>query len=213
MAKSYSVELHDGSSKHEQCAYQPTKWWSIYKQDIARYKKHRVNSPLLIIWLTEQGLWALLQYRIASALYRSNIPLVMKAPLLVLAVAIQKFLEIVTGISLPSQASIGPGLYIGHFGNIILSTDAVIGHTCNLSQGVTIGVSGRGERRGVPRIGNRVYIGANAVVAGKISIGDDAVIAANSLVISDVAAGTTVMGVPAQIKNTNGSEAYLDPLP
>jgi serine O-acetyltransferase len=74
-------------------------------------------------------------------------------------------------------------------------------------------VSGRGERRGVPRIGNRVYIDANAVVVGKISIGDDAVIAANSLVISDVAARTTVMGVPAQTKNTNGSEAYLDPLP
>lgn len=212
MEKSYSGELRDGSSKNEECTYRPMKWWSIYKEDTARYKKHRGNSPLFVIWLTEQGLWALLQYRMASALYRSNIPIVVKTPLLALAAASQKLVEIVTGITLPYQASIGPGLYIGHYGNIILSTGAVIGHTCNLSQGVTIGVSGRGERHGVPRIGNRVYIGANAVVVGKISIGDDAVIAANSLVTTDVAAHTTVMGVPAQIRNTNGSEAYLDPL-
>jgi len=187
------------------------KWWSMYKQDIARYKEYRGNSPLFIIWLTEQGLWALLQYRMASALYRFNIPIVVKAPLLALAVASQKLVEMVTGITLPYQASIGPGLYIGHYGNIILNVSAVIGHTCNLSQGVTVGVSGKGERRGVPRIGNRVYIAANAVVVGKISIGDDAVIAANSLVTKDVAAHTTVMGVPAQTISTNGSEAYLDP--
>ncbi len=161
--------------------------------------------------LTEQGLWALLQYRLASALYRSNLPLVVKVPLLTLAVATQKIIEIVVGITIPYQASIGPGLYIGHFGNIVLSSDAVIGQTCNLSQGVTIGVSGRGARRGVPKIGNRVYIAANAVVVGKISIGDDVVIAANSLVIADVPAHTTVMGVPAQVVNTHDSEEYLDP--
>jgi serine O-acetyltransferase len=211
MKKSDFVELHDSNSKNEGCTYQSMKWWSLYKRDIARYKQYRRNSPLFIIWLTEQGLWALLQYRIASALYRSNIPIVVKAPLLALAVASQKLVEIVAGITLPYKASIGPGLYIGHYGNIILSTDAAIGHTCNLSQGVTIGVSGRGQRRGVPRIGNRVYIGANAVVAGKILVGDDAVIAANSLVTTDVAAHTTVMGVPAQTVNTKGSEAYLDP--
>ncbi len=211
MEKSYSLEQSDGSSKNEKCTYRPIKWWSIYKQDITRYKKYRGKSPLFIVWLTEQGLWALLQYRMASALYRSNIPIVLKAPLLVLAAASQKLVEIVAGITLPYKASIGPGLYIGHYGNIILSTNAVIGHTCNLSQGVTIGVSGRGQRRGVPSIGNRVYIAANAVVVGKISIGDDAVIAANSLVTTDVAAHTTVMGVPAQTINTNGSEAYLDP--
>jgi serine O-acetyltransferase len=209
---SYLVESGDSYSKDEERPYYPTKWWSIYKQDIARYKKYRVNSPVFIIILTEQGLWALLQYRMASALYRSNIPFVVKAPLLTLTVVAQKFVEILTGITIPYQASIGPGLYIGHFGNIVLAADVIIGHTCNLSQGVTIGVSGRGLRRGVPKIGNRVYIATNAVVVGKITVGDDAVIAANSLVITDVATHTTVMGVPAQIRNANGSEMYLDPL-
>jgi serine O-acetyltransferase len=211
--KSGPLELpHIGSKSGEQTS-RPAKWRSLYKQDIARYKKHREHVSVLNLCLTEQGLWALVQYRLASALYRTSLPLPVKTPLLVLMLVWQKLVEIVTGITLPHQATIGPGLYIGHYGNIIVSPDAVIGHTCNLSQGVTIGVSGRGQRRGVPIIGNRVYIAAHAVVAGKVSIGDDAVIAANSLVINDVAAHTTVMGVPAQTINTYGSEAYLDPLP
>lgn len=207
------VELRNSGNKSEGHAYRPATWRSLYKQDIARYKKHRQHATVLNLCLTEQGLWALLQYRLASALYRAALPVPVKTPLLALMLAWQKFVEIVTGITLPHQATIGPGLYIGHYGNIIVSPEAVIGHTCNLSQGVTIGVSGRGRRRGVPVIGNRVYIAAHAVVAGKVSIGDDAVIAANSLVIGDVEAHTTVMGVPAQMTNTHGSEAYLDPLP
>lgn len=186
-------------------------WRSLFTQDIARYKKHRQHASLLNLCLTEQGLWALLQYRVASALYRSALPNPIKRPLLVLMSMWQKVVEIAAGITLPYQATIGPGLYIGHYGNIIVSPDAVIGHTCNLSQGVTIGVSGRGSRRGVPIVGNRVYIAAGAVVVGKITIGDDAVIAANSLVSTNVAARTTVMGVPAQVINTHGSETYLDP--
>jgi serine O-acetyltransferase len=212
MEKSYSVDIHSASSKDEEHAYRPRQWWSLYKQDMARYKSYRTNKPLFMFLLTEQGLWALLQYRIASAMYRSHLPHLIKAPLLALAIVWLKFIEMATGISIPCQATIGPGLYIGHFGNIFVSEDAVIGHTCNISQGVTIGVSGRGQRRGVPRIGNRVYIAANAVIVGKITIGDDAVIAANSLVTTDVTAHTTVMGVPAQLKSTHGSEAYLDPL-
>jgi serine O-acetyltransferase len=206
------VELHQGNGVgNARPPGSTTSWYGMYRQDVARYRKHRVRTPSFIVWCTEQGLWALLQYRMASGLFRSNLPPAVKLPLLALAAVSQKLVEIVTGITLPYQARIGPGLFIGHYGNLILSPDVVIGHTCNLSQGVTIGVSGRGARRGVPIIGNRVYIAANAVVVGKIMVGDDAVIAANSLVTSDVAPHTTVIGVPAQIKNTRGSEAYLDP--
>jgi serine O-acetyltransferase len=212
MEKSYGVDTYGANSKDKEYTHQPMQWWSFYKQDIARCKSYRMNRPSFMILLTEQGLWALLQYRIASAVYRSHLPRPIKAPLSALAILWLKFIEMTTGISLPCQAIIGPGLYIGHFGNIFVGEDTVIGHTCNISQGVTIGVSGRDQSRGVPKIGNRVYIATNAVVVGKISVGDDAVIAANSLVTTDVAAHTTVMGVPAQFKNANGSEAYLDPL-
>lgn len=211
--KSDALAPGASSIKSDRQTYRSVQWWSLYKQDIARYKKHREHASILNLYLTEQGLWALLQYRMASALYHSSLPMLVKIPVLILMRVWQKFVEIAAGITLPCQATIGPGLYIGHYGNIIVSPDAVIGDTCNLSQGVTIGVSGRGQRRGVPIIGNRVYIAASAVVAGKIAIGDDVVIAANSLVITDVAAHTTVMGVPAQAINTHGSETYLDPQP
>jgi len=185
-----------------------TGWLSGYRRDIGRYKAYR-NRGALTQLLTQQGLWALLQYRTASAIYRSSLPAVLRRPLLLLASAWQKLVEVLTGISLPYTASIGPGFYVGHFGNIIVNGEAVIGSNCNISQGVTIGVSGRGERRGVPTIGDRVYIGANAVVAGKITVGDDVVIGANSLVISDVPASSTALGVPAVIVDGNCSADYL----
>jgi serine O-acetyltransferase len=181
---------------------------SNFRKDIGRYEAYR-NRGVLTQLLTQQGLWALLQYRVASAIYRSSMPAVVQRPLLLLASAWQKLIEVTTGISLPYTATIGPGFYIGHFGNIIVNGEAVIGANCNISQGVTIGVSGRGERRGVPTIGDRVYIGANAVVAGKILVGDDAVIGANSLVVSDVPNASTAVGVPAVIVDGNGSADYL----
>ncbi len=210
MRKMYERETRD--SQDELPSYQATHWWALYKRDITRYKSHRMNASFVRLLLTEQGLWALLQYRIASAIYRSHLPVQMKTPLLLLIIIWLKVIEVTTGISISYQARIGPGLYIGHFGNIFVGEDAVIGHTCNISQGVSVGVSGRGEKRGMPRIGDRVYIAANAVVVGKITVGDDAVIAANSLVRSDVAAHTTVIGVPAKLKSSYGSEEYLDPL-
>jgi len=205
------LDKHTLNNQGEDVPYRPTQWWSLYKRDLARYKKHRPDRSALMLFLSEQGLWALLQYRVASAIYRSRLPRLVKAPLLALAVIWLKLIEITTGISIPYQATIGASFYIGHFGNIFIGEEAVIGHTCNISQGVTIGVSGYGERRGVPHIGNRVYIATNAVVVGKVTVGDDAVIAANSLVVNDVAAHTTVMGVPAQLKSAYGSETYLDP--
>jgi serine O-acetyltransferase len=68
------------------------------------------------------------------------------------------------GIELPYRASIAHGPYLRHFGNISVHPDAVIGPGCNISQGVTVEVSGRGVRRGVSTLGECVYVGANAVL-------------------------------------------------
>ncbi|MFI0427682.1 MAG: serine acetyltransferase, partial [Flavobacterium sp.] len=74
---------------------------------------------------------------------------------------------------------------------------------------VTIGVSGLGDKRGVPKIGNNVYIGANAVIAGKILIKDNVLIAACSLVNKDVETNGVVLGVPAIRVSEKGSEGYI----
>ncbi|MEZ4858015.1 MAG: serine O-acetyltransferase [Flavobacteriaceae bacterium] len=180
----------------------------LFIKDIGKYKTYSKKNSL-VLFFTQQGLWALFVYRIGNAVYRSKLPKFVKSFLLLFAVLGQKWIEVVAGISLPYSASIGHSFYIGHFGTIIINANAVIGDNCNISQGVTIGVSGRGENRGVPVIGNNVYMGANAIIAGKITVGNNAVIGANSLVVKDVLEGTTVLGVPAQILNTNDSKEYI----
>jgi len=185
--------------------------WRGFGADLARYRAYQPGHPALYLMVLNQGLWALLQYRIARGLYESGAPPLLKKPLLAACVMWQKLIEVLTGIQLPYRAGIAPGLYIGHFGGIIIHPRAVIGAGCNLSQGVTIGVSGRGQRRGVPTLGARVWVGPNAVIAGDVSVGDDALIAANALVTRDVAACAVMLGNPAQAVSYEGSRDYLSP--
>lgn len=176
--------------------------------DLKKYKRYSGRSAFYLL-LTQQGLWAIVIYRVNNSVYNSGLPNILKRGFLFFGLFFQKFTEIITGISLPYSAQVGKELYIGHFGGIIINSKAIIGNNCNISQGVTIGISGRGVRRGVPIIGNNVYIGANAVVAGDISIGDNVVIGANSLVIESVESNITVLGVPAKKINDNTSENYI----
>jgi serine O-acetyltransferase len=105
--------------------------------------------------------------------------------------------QILTGIDLPCEVTIGHRFRIEHFGGIIVSGDTVIGDDCILRNGVTIGMKKIGEP-GSPVIGNRVEIGAGAKILGKIHIGDDAQIGANAVVIRDVPAGHIAVGIPAR---------------
>ena len=179
-----------------------------FKTDLKKYKTYSGKNAL-VLCLTQQGLWALFVYRISHAIYSSKTPKLIKRLLLLFSVIAQKFIEIITGISIPYSAQIGKSFYIGHFGGIIINANAIIGDNCNISQGVTIGVSGVLENRGVPTIGDHVYIGANAVVAGNIRVGNNSVIGANSLVNKNVEPHTTVLGVPAIVISKNSSDLYI----
>ncbi|MHA7943499.1 serine O-acetyltransferase [Formosa sp. 3Alg 14/1] len=179
-----------------------------FRTDLKKYKSYSGKNALALC-LTQQGLWALFVYRISHAVYSSHMPKLIKRFLLLFCVIAQKFIEIITGISIPYSSQIGNYFYIGHFGGIIINANAVIGNNCNISQGVTIGVSGVLEKRGVPIIGDHVYIGAHAVVAGNIRVGNHSVIGANSLVTKNVEAHTTVLGVPAIVISENSSDLYI----
>jgi serine O-acetyltransferase len=185
--------------------------WRGLRADLERYRAYQPGRSALSLMLLNQGLWALSQYRMARGLHESRLPAFMKKPLLVLCVLWQKLVEVLTGIELPYRAQVAAGLYIGHFGPIIIHPDTVIGAGCNLSQGVTLGVSGRGHRRGVPVLGERIYVGANAVIAGPVHVGDDALVAANALVTRDVAPKAVVLGNPAKVVSFEGSGDYLAP--
>ena len=114
------------------------------------------------------------------------------------------------GISIPAGTRIGSGFYIGHFGGIVVSQKAVIGRNCNISQGVTIGRANRGRNKGYPVIGDNVYIGPGAVIAGSVRIGNDVAIGANCVVTMDIPDHSVVVGVPGRIISSEGSAGYVN---
>jgi len=114
------------------------------------------------------------------------------------------------GIDISRDTRIGSGFYIGHFGGIFVNAGVVIGDNCNISQGVTLGQLNRGPKAGCPVIGNNVYIAPGAKVLGRVSIGDHAAIGANAVVVNDVAANTSVGGIPARPLSDLGSGGYVN---
>lgn len=114
------------------------------------------------------------------------------------------------GFQIPPSTRIGKGLYIGHWGTIVVNSKTVIGEFCNLSPGITIGQTNRGNNMGVPTIGNRVWIGTNAVIVGNIEIGDNVMIAPNAFVNFSVPSNSLVIGNPASIlSRENATEGYI----
>lgn len=96
------------------------------------------------------------------------------------------FVQALWGIEIPRSVKVGPGLYIGHYGGITVSSATVLGRDCNLSQNITIGVSGAGPKRGAPTIGDNVYIAPGARLFGKITIGHNVKIGANAVIHKDL---------------------------
>ncbi len=95
-------------------------------------------------------------------------------------------IQVMWGIEIPRATTVGPGLFIGHFGGITVSASAVLGNNCSISQNVTIGVAGSGDRLGVPVIGDNVYIAPGARLFGKITIGHNVKIGANAVIYKSV---------------------------
>ncbi len=115
------------------------------------------------------------------------------------------------GFQISPHATIGKGLYLGHFGTIVVGNEVIIGDNCNLSPNVIIGRTNRGKLKGSPKIGNSVWIGSGAVLVGNISIGDNVLIAPNAYVNFNVPKDSVVVGNPAIIHpSKNATEEYIN---
>jgi serine O-acetyltransferase len=183
-----------------------TSWWRHIRRDYRRYAMTG-DAPLRTIFLS-QGFWASCIYRLCRAMLHGARPRFLRIGLRPLAAMLQTLAEIVTGISLPADCEIGEGLYIGHFGGIVLCGAVRIGHNCNIAQNVTLGTLGNGKG-GAPTIGNRVFIGAHSVLVGDVTVGDDAMICAGSVVNRPVPARAVVLGNPARVISYDGSFDYV----
>lgn len=115
------------------------------------------------------------------------------------------------GLEMSALPQIGGGIYIGHAYNITINPRARIGKNCNIHKGVVIGQANRGARKGVPVIGDKVWIGINSAIVGNITIGDDVLIAPCSFVNVDVPPHSVVFGNPCIIKHRdNATEGYIN---
>ncbi len=174
------------------------------KADFKRVYSHTSYKGSLrktLFTLFAPGFQAVAGYRITRWLMQRHIPII--------GAVLQRLVEVWTGISIPPEARIGAGLLIHHFGGIVINGDTVMGEQCTLHHGVTIGnrVSGGPS----PKLGDRVLIGVGAAVLGDITIGNDAQIGANAVVLRSVPDGGVAAGIPARvvrvIKGTGDSAA------
>jgi serine O-acetyltransferase len=158
-------------------------------------KTYRKVDPaaksLIEVFLLYPGVKATGFYRLANPLWRAGVPIL---PRLISEVA--RFL---TGIEIHPGARIGARLVIDHGIGIVIGETAVLGDDVILYQGVTLGGVLLEPVKRHPTIGSRVTVGAGAKILGDIQIGDDCRIGANSVVLEDVPAGATAVGIPAKI--------------
>lgn len=163
--------------------------WKVF------YRRYMIAGFHYMFWLR------LCQYLLSKGKYM--------LPLYILAAYRLQRLKYKYGISISPPTNIGKGFYIGHFGDIVINKNVNIGDNCSISHGVTLGANNRGKRKGVPSIGNNVYIGAGAKIIGNVSIGDFACIGANALVVDDVPKYGVAVGNPANVISLGGSDGYI----
>lgn len=133
-------------------------------------------------------------YMVARMCYLRRIPLVPQI--------IKAAIRVLWGGVIPYQAQIGKGTILEYQAlGLVIHKRAVIGECCHIGQGVTIG--GTSGKEGVPVIGDRVFIGCNAVVLGDITIGDEVTVGAGAVVTKSIPANCVVAGIPAKIVKKN----------
>jgi len=152
--------------------------------------------------------WAIGVYRFGHWTTKLKIPVV-KQVLFVIYFILKRITEILTGIEISANATIGKGLFFGHIGGVVIGIGSIIGEYSSFHQGVTIGGAGRGSLHGSPIIGNMVYFGAGSKIVGKISVGNNVMIGANAVVVKSVPDNAVVAGVPAKIINYQGAEEFI----
>jgi serine O-acetyltransferase len=150
----------------------------------------------LDVVLSYPGFHALVAHRVNHSLYRAGIPLL---PRFLANVA--RFL---TGIEIHPAARIGKGVFIDHGSGVVIGETSEIGDGCTIYQGVTLGGTSLSHGKRHPTLGRNVTVGVNASVLGAIVLGDNAKVGGGSVVVKDVPANATVVGVPARIVAQDG---------
>ena len=169
---------------------------------IETLEAYQRNDPAarskLEVLLLYNGVHAIIFYRIAHWLWVHHLHF--------LARMISQVAKWLTGVEIHPAATIGRRLVIDHGTGIVIGATTQIGDDCLIYQGVTLGGTGIVQGKRHPTLGNNVMVGCGAKVLGAIKIGDNARVAANSVVLREVPANSTVVGVPGRVVRINGEK-------
>jgi len=164
----------------------------MIKNDIhAAFGRDPAARSMLEIALCYPGLHAIWIYRIANHLWNSGYKLTGRV--------LSHFGRLITGIEIHPGATIGKGVFIDHGMGVVIGETAEIGDNVTIYHGVTLGGISWEKVKRHPTIGNNVVIGAGAKILGNIKIGDNSTVGANSVIVVEIPANSTVVGIPGRI--------------
>lgn len=167
------------------------------REDVAAiFERDPAATGYLEVILTYAGLHALWLYRIAHFFYRRKWYFIARS--------ISQFARFLTGIEIHPGAKIGRRFFIDHGAGVVIGETCEIGDDVTLYQGVTLGGTGKEKGKRHPTLLNGVLVATGAKVLGSITIGENAKIGANSVVLKDVPNNTTVVGIPGKVVVQDG---------
>ena len=184
------------------------KLWATLRADVYRYRGSSTVRAFLSAWWYEPG-FRFTWYLRKTAYYNTR-----RRSLLLLAYLYNRqrlhHYRFRYGFDISPSTVIGPGLYLGHFGGVVINCATTIGSNVNINHGCTIGATSRGPNVGAPVLEDRVWIGAGAIVVGKIRVGCDSLIAPGAYVNFEVEPSSVILGNPGQCVSRRGSQGYVN---
>jgi serine O-acetyltransferase len=170
---------------------------SIRRDVKAALDRDPAASNAIEVILTYPGFHARQLHRLAHTLHQARVPILPRL--------VSSFSRFLTGIEIHPGAQIGEGFFIDHGMGVVIGETSVIGDNCHLTQEVTLGGTSTRHEKRHPTLANNVVVGAGAKLIGAITVGESARIGAGSVVVTNVPAYATVVGVPGRVV------AYYDP--
>jgi serine O-acetyltransferase len=171
--------------------------FEVFGEDVqaVRDRDPAATSTLEII-LTYPGLHAIWLHRVAHYLLGRGVPGLPRA--------ISMFARFITGVEIHQGATIGRGFFIDHGMGVVIGETSEIGENVTLFQGVTLGGTGKEKGKRHPTIEDNVVVATGASVLGAITVGRNSRVGAGAVVIQDVPANCTVVGVPGRVTVCSG---------
>ncbi|WP_455661622.1 serine O-acetyltransferase [Pradoshia sp.] len=175
----------------------------MFKEDIeVVFDQDPAARSYLEVILTYAGLHAIWSHRMAHALYKKK--------LFFLARSVSQISRFFTGIEIHPGATIGRRFFIDHGMGIVIGETCEIGDNVSVFQGVTLGGTGKEKGKRHPTIKDNVLIATGAKVLGSITVGENSKIGAGSVVLKEVPANSTVVGIPGKVVIKDGIKIKKD---